>query len=246
MGMWAFLARTAILLLYFLVSCALLPMFFKRIVHLDNELVRKGQHIAYAASVLVLLYVYPVWWEAVLASFTLVAVAWPVLKVCEKKTWYRRAMTDRLEDGGELRESLVLVQVAFVVMIVVFWGILGETYKDLVAVSSLTWGFGDAAAALFGKRYGKTRIRVIGVDKNKTFVGSNAMTIVSFVVLVLSLLVFGVGPWWFAFAAGAIVAPGASALELYSKQGHDTIVVPVGTATVLAVLVFVMSSWGWF
>ena len=242
--MWAFVMRTAVLLLYFLVSCALFPMFLKRIVHLDNELVRKGQHIAYAASVLVLLYVYPVWWEAVLASFTLVIIAWPLLKVSEKTTWYRRAMTDRLEDGGELRESLVLVQVAFVVMIIVFWGILGETYKDLVAVASLTWGFGDAAAALFGKRYGRTHIRVIGVDSKKTFVGSNAMTLVSFVVLVVSLLVFGVGPWWFAFVAGVLTAPLASALELFSKDGHDTVVVPVGTATALAVLVFVFTSWG--
>ena len=244
--MWDFVIRTSILLVYYLVSCALFPMFFKRVVRLDNELVRKGQHIAYAASVLVLLYVYPVWWEAVLASCTLVVVAWPVLKLSEKRGWYKRAMTDRLENGGELRESMVLVQVAFVVMIVVFWGILGETYKDLIAVSSLTWGFGDAAAALFGKRFGKTRIRVRGVDGKKTLVGSNAMTTVSFVVLVASLLLFGVGPWWFALVAGALIAPGASALELFSKQGHDTVVVPVGTATMLAILVFVMTSWGWF
>ncbi len=212
---------------------------------MNNEWARKSQHLAYALSVLVLLHVFEVWWRAVLSCVVLVVVAFPLLYVLEKTEWYKKAMTDRLEDGGELRESLVLVQISFIVMFVVFWGILGEAYKPVIATATVTWGFGDAAAALLGKRFGKTTVKVIGVDGKKTFFGSNAMTIVSFVALFLMLLLYAGHPWILSLLTAMLAAPFVSALELFSKKGFDTVVVPIGCAVFLTLMILLYQAVGW-
>jgi phytol kinase len=240
-----FAIRTGVLLLYYLFFCALLPVFYKQVLHIDNEWARKSQHLAYALSVLVLLHVFEVWWLAALSCLVLVVVAFPVLYVLEKTEWYQRSMTDRLAYGGELRESLLLVQVSFIVMFAVFWGILGEAYKPVIATATLTWGFGDAAAALLGKRFGKTTVKVIGVDEKKTFFGSNAMTVVSFVTLFLMLFFYARHPWTLALLTAVLAAPFVSALELFSKKGFDTVVVPIGCAIFLTMMILLYQYVGW-
>ena len=57
---------------------------------------------------------------------------------------------------GELRKSLCALCLMFMLVTAVCWGWLGERRLALAAI--FAWGPGDAAAALIGKRYGKTRL----------------------------------------------------------------------------------------
>jgi dolichol kinase len=66
---------------------------------------------------------------------------------------------------GELKSSLLLVFGMFAFIITICWGLLGDPY--LVLASVYAWGFGDAAAALIGKRFGKHKIRWEYMDGEK-------------------------------------------------------------------------------
>lgn len=89
------------------------------------------------------------------------------------------------------------------------------------------WGFGDASAALVGKRFGRHKVHLPLVDHNKTWEGSGAMFAVSLVVgfcqmgftlpMILSALV-------------------GTYVELITHGGYDTITVPLAIAAVLLLL----------
>lgn len=231
--MTEFLIGTAILLTYHLTAVFALPLAIGALTPLPLEVVRKTQHIAYALSMFLLLGLFGHWYLAVAAAFALPLIAYPVLALWERHPSYSRLLTDRSAGGGELRRQMMYVQLAFAILIAVFWGGLGPDWRPLVAAAAMIWGFGDAAAALVGKLIGRRRILHRAIEGAKTYEGTAAMIAAGAAATFLTLLLYGGAPWWVSLGAAALVAPVAGAVELFSRRGIDTLTVPLASAAVL-------------
>ena len=235
--MTEFLTGTAILLGYYLVVVFALPLAARACTKLPLEVIRKMQHVAYALSVFLLLGLFEHWYVAVAAAAALPRGAAPVLAVWARPPSPRRLLPDRGAAGGgaggELRRQMAYVQIAFAVLIAVFWGGLGPDWRPLVAAAAMLWGFGDAAAALVGKLVGRHRVRHREIEGAKTYEGTAAMIAVGAAATFATLLLYGGAPWWISLVAAALVAPVAGVVELFSRRGIDTLTVPLASAAAL-------------
>lgn len=226
--MLAFLARFGILLGYF-VLCAASALILRRLVTMPKEIFRKTLHIILLGSILVLTHNFPTWQEAAAASFAFAAIVFPILTLLEHIPGYSELLTERKH--GEIKNSLIVVFVMFTALICVCWGWLGEKY--LVVASVLAWGLGDAAAALVGKRFGRHAIEGPLVEGRKSLEGTLAMFLVSFLTVLAILIVHRPMPWYGYAPISAITAAVCAVVELYTKNGMDTLTCPFAAAAVL-------------
>lgn len=243
--LWRDLMAAVVLIAYYLVICAIVPMLFKLWLRVPDELVRKTQHMAYTMSVFLLLHLFSSWYAAVLAAALLIILAYPVLMLLERTRWYGRMLVDRRPEGGELRMQLLYVQASFAFLIFVFWGVLGTDWRYLVAASVMAWGYGDAAAALVGKAFGKTRVASRFVEGAKTLEGTTAMIVAAAVALFITLTWYGGVPWFLSLPVALLVAPICGVVELFSRRGVDTLTVPFAAAAVMLPVMYVFGLLRW-
>ncbi len=233
------------LIAYYLVVCAIIPMLFKIWFRVPDELVRKTQHMAYTMSVFLLLHLFSSWYAALLAAALLIILAYPVLILLERTRWYGRMLVDRRPEGGELRLQLLYVQASFAVLIFIFWGVLGTDWRYLVAASVMAWGYGDAAAALVGKAFGKKRVLHRLVEGAKTLEGTSAMILAAAVALFVTLTWYGNVPWYLSLLVALMVAPVCGVVELFSRRGVDTLTVPFAAAAVMFPMIYIFGLLRW-
>jgi len=239
------LTGAGILMIYYLVVCGLLPTLLRAWPRVPTELIRKLQHVAYSLSVFILLRCFSAWYVAIAASLLLAVIAFPVLLAVERTALYRRLAVDRTNRGGELRRQLLYVQLSFAILIAVFWGALGTRWHWTIAVAVMAWGFGDAAAALVGKAYGRRRFLHRWIEGAKTREGMLAMVVVAGLALFLTLLFYAGKPWYTSLLIAAAVAPVCGVVELFSRRGIDTLTVPLSAASLVLPLALLFSLWGW-
>jgi phytol kinase len=239
------LAGAGILMAYYLVICFLLPTLVKAYTKVPKEYVRKTQHVAYSLSVFILLRLFSAWYWAVAAAFLLVLLGYPLLMVIEKFPFYQKLFVDRTSEGGELRKQLIYVQLTFAILIFIYWGLLGTRWQYIVAVSVMAWGFGDAAAALVGKAFGRQRKLHIFIERAKTYEGTGAMIVAAGLALFFTLLLYAGKPWYVSLLVAVIVAPVCGVVELFSRRGTDTLTVPLSAAALILPLVYLFSFLGW-
>jgi len=239
------LIGAAILLGYYLLFAVLLPTILKTKLGFPTELVRKIQHIVYSLSIFLLLELFSSWWVAIAAASLLAVVAYPALILVERFPWYRRTFVDRTKRGGELRQQLLYVQAMFALLIAVFWGLLGPDWRYIAAVAVMAWGFGDAAAALYGKAFGRRRVYHELVDVGKTYEGTGAMMVCAGAAAFLTLVFYAGQPWLGALLISLAVAPLAGVVELFSRRGTDTLTVPLAAAVLVMPLTYLFSLVGW-
>ena len=223
-----------LLVAYDLVVLALIPLVLRVWTRTPREVVRKVQHLGFAASPIVLMALFSDWWAALIASTLLLGLAYPTLWLLERRRFYHRWSTDRDPAGGELRRQVLFAQATTTVLLGALWGGLGDLGRPLVAIASVAWGFGDAAAALVGKAWGRHRVVHPAVEGTKTWEGTAAMAAVVAVAVFGVLLAYGHHPWWVALVAALVAGPVAAGTELVSHAGLDTVTIPCATAAVLA------------
>ncbi len=192
-----------------------------------GELVRKLFHISVAASVFVLLHLFETWYLAVLVTLVFGAAVYLVIRWAERFPALMRALRER--HPGEIRSSLVLMFITMAILLSLGWGWLGAGSKFLVVAPIMAWGFGDAAAALVGKKWGKRRLRHPLVDNRKTAEGTAAMVAFAGAAIFVTLAAYTAWPWYSCLLATALVAPVTATTELMTRNGLDTITVPTVT-----------------
>lgn len=147
-----------------------------------------------------------------------------LLNLVSHRTKFLRAMDTETGDNV----GTVLFPLSFVLLLTTMWG-MEHGRRDLTAgILALAWG--DAAAALFGRAFGRHRYRV--GSGYRSLEGSAAM----FAFSLLAIWVAGDAvfrdpypiPAWLAGAAGATL------LEAMSRRGADNLLVPAGTAFLLS------------
>lgn len=234
-----------ILLAYYLVVVALMPILLRYWLGIPREYIRKIHHVGYSMSIFILLDLFSTWYMAVGAAFLLVLVGYPVLLLIEKTAFYQRLFVDRTKGQGELRKQLLYVQLSFAVLIFIFWGLLGTSWHFIAAVAVMAWGFGDAAAALVGKAFGRRKVIHRYIEKAKTLEGTAAMIITASLALFLTLIFYAGQPWLSSLLISLMVAPVCGIVELFSRKGLDTLTVPITTSLVIFPLIYLFMFLGW-
>jgi phytol kinase len=136
-----------------------------------------------------------------------------------------------------VKKSLVLLFGMYALLVALSWGLLEKRYIAVTAV--LMWGVGDGAAAIFGRTFGRHKTGLRHADENKTREGTTAMLVFAFLAGAAGMLIAGVGEWWRIVFYPLIAAPFAAYTELVTKNGDDTVTVPLVTAAVIAALSFI-------
>lgn len=229
----AFWIGAGMVVVYFIIaaSIALGSRFFIKI---PDELFRKILHCILLGSLLPFVFAFETWWMSAVTAVVFALVVYPILAFFERYKTFSELTTERKK--GELKNSLLLVFGMFAVVISICWGWLSDKY--LVLASIYAWGFGDAAAALVGTKFGRHKINWKYIDGKKSVEGTVAMFITSLISVVVILVCRGgmsVVGYFFVSMITAIVSAFA---ELYSKDGMDTVICPISAMVVLLPMVY--------
>lgn len=202
----------------------------RRFARVPKEISRKALHFMLLGSVFIFTLGFETWWLAAVASVIFLVIVLIALAVAERfLPGYSSLLTER--KAGELKRSAAAIFVVFAILITICWGLLGE--KFLVIASVMAWGLGDAAAALIGKRFGRRHLEGKYVEGKKSLEGSIAMLAVSFVAVLVILSVMGPNQWYEYIPVALNTAIVCTLVELFTKNGMDTITCPLAAACVL-------------
>ena len=227
------LHAAALLLAYYIAFAAAIGI-LTRLTPVPREWVRKSYHVFCSLSVFILLLYFEHWYAAVLALSLLMLTGYVLLLVGDNIP-FAGTMIDRGKGLGEIREHLLLLLAAMVTLLTFFWGIAGSGHRYAVAVGLLVWGFGDSAAALVGARYSTRRFRARWLDNHKSPLGTAAMMAVSIAVTIPSLLWLTPLTALQVPLAATFVGVVAGSVEAVTRNGLDTLSVPVAAS---------VASWG--
>ncbi len=224
------------LILYFAV-CASAALLIRCTGKLPNEVFRKLLHLILLGSLAVWVAVFDNWWMTALSAVGFAIVVYPILKFAERWKGYSKFVNER--KGGELKSSLLVVFFMFAVVVTVCWGFWDDKLLALACVYA--WGFGDGAAALVGKRFGRHKIKKIAGGK-KSVEGTATMFAVSLCcVLAILWLRGGLTPiGW--FMTSVSVAAVSAATELITPDGMDTVTCPFAAMVVMVPLMYLFGG----
>lgn len=228
-----FITGFGMLLGYFAI-CATIALVLRKLITIPREIFRKMLHFILLGSICIFTYVFKTWWLSALATVAFVVLVFPILMFAESIPGYSELLTERKK--GEIKRSLIVVFGMFFVLICVCWGLLNQ--KFFIIASVFAWGFGDAAAALIGKRFGRHYIEGKLVEGRKSVEGSVAMFIVSFIAVLVVLLLNGTLNKLGYLPVALTTAAVCSVVELYTKGGMDTLTCPFAAAAVMIPLVY--------
>ena len=209
--------------LRFLVPAVIALILIHEVVRPPSEVFRKLLHMVAFLSTPVIMHAAGNWQVATVVLVLFGALVWPLLYCGERLPRYAELFVQRRTH--EVRRSMLLLFWGDALLVALCWGICKR--PEVAVASILMWGFGDAAAALVGKRYGRHHIALPLADPQKTSEGSLALFLVSGLI---GSFVLGIGP------LVALAAFVAAYVELITKGGYDTVTVPFAIAVVLLLL----------
>ena len=216
----------------YIIPCVAVVLPIKFFTKVPRFVFRKLLHLIAFTCTTFMIIVAESWQAAALTSCLIAVLLYPVLFMLEKCSWYNDLLVQK--KPGEIKTSLLMLFFMFAAVTAVSWGIFDKPYAAVTAI--LMWGTGDAAAALVGIPLGKHKVNFKPADGKKTWEGTAAMLLVSFVCgLAVFLLYcnFPIGKAFLPIFAGAVIG---SAAELFSPSEYDTVTVPVAILAVLLLI----------
>jgi dolichol kinase len=107
------------------------------------------------------------------------------------------------------------------------WTILAYLFFDnmvVIAIAIITMSYGDGFASVIGLKYGKKKYNVFGDEKS--YVGSFAMFVLTFVTIIIALLYYGIAITSFVTVVLLLIAFVAAIIEGITPKGLDNLTVP--------------------
>ncbi|VEP12431.1 Phytol kinase [Hyella patelloides LEGE 07179] len=187
-----------------------------RFINDDPELTRKVVHIG-SGNVILL-----AWWLNIEAK---VIVAAAVIASIIALTSYFTPILPSINSVGRKSLGTLFYAVSIGVLAQAFW----KDYPQYTAIGILVMAWGDGMAAIIGQRFGKHTYRVF--DINKSWEGSTAMAIATFIVT-STVLLFSQGNSAQTWLIAGLIAIIATALEAFSKLGIDNLTVPLASGLI--------------
>ncbi len=137
-----------------------------------------------------------------------------------------------METGDKGQLGTVYFPLSFVLLV---WFLWDQPHLLVAGLMPMTWG--DAMAAIVGKRVGRRKYSVAG--GTRSFEGSLTMFLVSWAATLVPLLLLPSDPLGLMTAIGvaAAAAAAATAVEAISPWGVDNLTVPAVSVGILLLLV---------
>lgn len=115
--------------------------------------------------------------------------------------------------------GLVYYAIAWTVLAYVFFD-----HKEIIAIAIFAMSYGDGFASLLGVKFGTRRYRVWGDEKS--YVGSAAMFLFTFLMIIITLLFYGITITYDNLIILAFMALVAAIVEGITPKGLDNLSVP--------------------
>ncbi len=144
---------------------------------------------------------------------------------------YWRGTFKAMETGEKGQLGTIYFPMSFVVLIWLLWD---RPHLLVASLMPMTWG--DALAAVVGRRIGKRRYTVAG--STRSLEGSLVMFLTSWAATLVPLMLLAPAPLdpAAAVSAAAVTALGATVIEAISPWGVDNLTVPAVSALVLVLM----------
>lgn len=190
-----------------------------RVFHAPLDITRKIVHVGVGMTALVLTFIFRVWTIAILGPLAFIAINY---------FSYRRKIFQGIEIAEQGQLGTIYFPLSFVILTPLLW-----SRPALLAAAFMPMTWGDAAAAILGKRFGAHPFRLFGQDSSVE--GSIAMFAFSFIATALALVAFGQPSGWSTVIA-FVTALIATVVEAMSPKGMDNLTVPIVSAITLTAL----------
>lgn len=192
---------------------------------ISGEAARKIIHIGVSNWIILAFFIFHDWYFAIIGPLSFIVINYVSWKLDLFKGM----------ESGDKSPGTVFFAISLSILTWHFWWLanLGAgDFRYVAVMGILVLGWGDGLAAVFGHKWGKTKL--IG---SKTFVGTLAMFITSAVVVFVVLTLVGVH----GLVTNVLLALGLGALgtlaELFLPGGWDNLLIP---------LVVSYAYYGWF
>jgi dolichol kinase len=228
--------RCAGVFLSYVIPCLMILIPLRFFTRVPSFVFRKLLHFVAFSCVCVMILASESWQAAALTAVLIAILIYPLLAFFENRPWFSGLFVQK--SPGEIKRSMLYLFLMFALVIFVSWGVFSRPH--IAAAAILMWGTGDAAAALVGIPFGRHKVRCRLADGKKSWEGSGAMLLVSFISGIAVLrLAEGMS------LPKALLAAGAGALagtltELFSPSEYDTVTVPAAVAAVLLAAEFLL------
>ena len=222
----------AVKFLIYLAICLTILVVCRLTMNIPQPVFRKMLHYVAMTALPFMILTGEGWKPPVIILGLRVIIAYPLLAIAERWSGFAHFFVQKRD--GEIKQSLVDLCLPQIVLTLIFYGWLDLPY--VVAAGVLTRGVGDTFAALIGIRYGKHKVPFKHADRKKSWEGTIAGGLSSFVTCLAVLLLAAPFSPAKCLLMALITAPVSAGVELFSKNGNDTITVPAANCLVLAVL----------
>jgi len=146
---------------------------------------------------------------------------------------YRQETFKAMETGERGNLGTVYFPISFALATWWFWG-KGEAWPALIVGSLMPMTWGDALAAVLGKRFGQYRYRVLGTERSLE--GSLSMFLFSALSTFLALLLLSPLAVISCALYALIVAVATTLVEAVTPWHLDNLTVPLVSALILSAL----------
>lgn len=222
--------------LMYLVICVSILVVCRLLFTIPQPVFRKMLHFVAMTSVPYMIYVSYDWKPVVIISVIFIIAVYPLLALAERWSGFHHFFAEKRK--GEIKRSLVDAFGTHAAVALVVYGLLDMPYIAMAAI--LTWGAGDTAAAFFGLKFGRHKIPFKHADQKKSWEGTIGNGAVSFLVCLGVLLLTSPFTPAKCILLSLLAAPVSAAAELFTKNGNDTITVPLANAAVLSLLAMII------
>ena len=217
----------------YFIAVAIIVLFLKYVIKLQGEWYRKILHLFFMGSIFPFTYLFDYYWTSLISLAAFLIVALIGLTIIERYPFYTELLAER--KPGEIKRSITIAFIVFMIIIGVTWGIFGAEKKYIIIASVLAWGIGDALAALVGKRSNTTQISNKLVRSTKTIEGSAAMFIASTITIFLVIYFIGSNTLWYSVIVSLVAGVVATLTEMWTREGWDTLSVPLVVMVILII-----------
>lgn len=191
----------------------------RRGLKLGVEFTRKFVHIGVGMVVFLLVWLFQSWQWAIIPPLAFIVINY---------ISYRRQIFAGMETGERGQLGTVYFPISFAILIPLLWSM-----PVLLVASLMPMTWGDAFAAIIGKRFGAREFSILG--HTRSLEGSLTMFVFSFIATFLALVIFA-QPIGTSLGLAFIVAIVATIVEAFSPYGIDNLTVPLTSAVVLVFL----------
>jgi phytol kinase len=171
------------------------------------------------------------WGTVLLFDRRVFAVIPPLVFVAINAFSYWQGTFKAMETGDKQNLGTIYFPISFAAVLWLLWD---RPHLVVAALMPMTWG--DALAAVVGRRIGRRHYTVMA--STRSLEGSVAMFVTGWVATLAALLLLappGLGPGA-AIGAAALTALGAALVEAISPWGIDNLTVPAVSAAIVVAL----------